>query len=74
MVDSPWLILAPAPELRNWERETFLASGGNLCNEDHDHLACGDIEFLWASTAFAKAGCTVLGQCEQVIIRAGRWQ
>ena len=29
---------------------------------------------MWASTAFEKKGRTVLGQCEQVMLRAGGWQ
>ncbi len=29
---------------------------------------------MWASSAFAKKGRTVLGQCEEVMLRAGGWQ
>lgn len=67
-------ILAPAPELSAWAQETILAEDSPLHNPDHAHLLDADIGFLWASSAFAKRGRTVVGQAEQVMIRAGGWQ
>lgn len=67
-------ILAPAHDLAAWTQETILAEDGLLHNPDHIHLLDADIGFLWASSAFAKRGRTVVGQAEQVMVRAGGWQ
>ncbi|QDJ52822.1 putative metallopeptidase [Bordetella hinzii] len=64
----------PAPELLAWVEQTILAQGGPLHNSDHAHLVDADLAFLWAPSAFEKAGRTVLGQAEQVMFRAGGWQ
>lgn len=72
--DFVCITLAPAPELSDWAQETILADTGPLHNPDHAHLIDADIGFLWASSAFAKRGRTVVGQAEQVMIRAGGWQ
>lgn len=64
----------PAPEVGAWVEAQMLADGGPLHNPDHQHLIGADLVFLWASQAFSKAGRTVLGQAEQVMIRAGGWQ
>lgn len=74
LFDSPLMTFAPAPELRSWAAAMFLADGGALHNPDHEHLQHADIEFLWASSGFAKQGRFVLGQCEEVTFRAGPWQ
>ncbi|BCD88046.1 hypothetical protein PSm6_44530 [Pseudomonas solani] len=66
--------LVPAPELREWVMATFIREGARLFNEDHAHLAEADLEFMWASTAYRKAGRMVLGQAEQVAFRVGGWQ
>ena len=72
--DLPYARLAPAPELIAWVQACILADGGPLHNPDHFHLIDADLEFLWASQAFTKQGRTVLGQCEEVMFRAGGWQ
>lgn len=72
--DLFYAILAPAPELGVWAQEIILSEDGPLHNPDHAHLLDADICFLWASSAFAKRGRTVVGQAEQVMIRAGGWQ
>lgn len=74
LFESPWLAFMPAPAVRAWAISTFVAGGGQLHNEDHQHLEFASIEFLWASGGFAKQGRTVLGQCEEVTFRAGPWQ
>ncbi|PWF25045.1 putative metallopeptidase [Corticimicrobacter populi] len=66
--------LRPAPEIGDWIRANILEEGGALYNPDHSHLIDADLCFLWASTAFTKQGRTVLGQCEQLMFRAGGWQ
>ena len=67
-------ILSPAPELKEWVNEQIISDSGEIHNPDHWHLEDADIEFMWATTAFAKKGKTVLGQCEQLMFRAGGWQ
>ncbi|MBN5380608.1 hypothetical protein JY493_26140, partial [Serratia marcescens] len=47
---------------------------GSLFNPDHSHLADADLRFMWASSAFEKKGRHVLGQAEEVAMRAGGWQ
>ena len=66
--------LVPAPDVAAWVHDTILADTGRLLNPDHAHLLDADIGFLWASSAFTKRGRTVVGQAEQVMIRAGGWQ
>jgi hypothetical protein len=68
------MALVPAPDVRTWAFSTFVNEGGQLHNEDHQHLEYARIEFLWASAGFVKQGRTVLGQCEEVTFRAGPWQ
>ncbi|WP_338678928.1 putative metallopeptidase [Janthinobacterium sp. TB1-E2] len=64
----------PAPEVLKWVRSTILTERGALYNEDHAHLECADVHFMWAPMGFVKAGRTVLGQCEEVTFRCGPWQ
>jgi hypothetical protein len=66
--------LIPAPEILEWVNEHVISDDGQLSNPDHFHLADADLCFLWASSAFEKQGRTVLGQAEQVAMRAGGWQ
>jgi hypothetical protein len=74
LFESPYLTFAPAPDLLEWARITFILDGAPLRNEDHQHTEFADLQFLWASGGFAKQGRTVLGQCEEVTFRAGPWQ
>ncbi|AUU90254.1 hypothetical protein C2U55_14790 [Enterobacteriaceae bacterium ENNIH3] len=71
---APYIRLAPADGVWQWVQEQIIAESGHLHNPDHFHLADADIAFMWASSAFAKKGRTVLGQCEEVMMRAGGWQ
>jgi len=71
---SIFTALRPAPEIGEWVQRNILGEGGPLYNPDHSHLIDADLCFLWASNAFTKQGRTVLGQCEQVMFRAGGWQ
>lgn len=66
--------LIPAPEIAEWVDAHIISKEGHLHNRDHDHLAGADIRFMWASSAFTKKGRTVLGQAEEVMLRAGGWQ
>jgi hypothetical protein len=69
-----YMALTPAREVADWMRKNILATDGALHNPDHAHLMDADLCFLWASSAYVKAGRGVLGQAEQVMFRAGGWQ
>ncbi|MFT0533258.1 hypothetical protein ACMHYJ_10600 [Castellaniella hirudinis] len=56
------MILAPAPDLDARTQDSILAEDGPIHNPDHIRLLDADIGFLWASSAFAKRGRTVVGQ------------
>lgn len=66
--------LAPAPEVWDWVTRQILANTGSIHNEDHAHLIDANIGVLWASSGFTKQGRVVLGQAEQIMLRAGGWQ
>lgn len=74
LIESLYTTLQPAPEMGQWVKDTILSEDGPLHNPDHAHLIDADLCFLWASSAFAKQGRTVVGQAEQVMFRAGGWQ
>ncbi|MGE1562087.1 putative metallopeptidase [Pantoea septica] len=71
---APYIKLVPAVGVREWVTEQIISEDGVLHNPDHMHLLQADIAFLWAATAFTKQGRTVLGQAEEVAMRAGGWQ
>ncbi|MGE8453050.1 MAG: putative metallopeptidase [Pseudomonadales bacterium] len=52
----------------------ILADDGRIHNPEHAHLIDADLVFLWAPGGFTKAMKTVIGQAEEVMIRAGGWQ
>lgn len=70
----PYTRIIPATEIGNWVNLHILSEEGRIHNPDHIHLLDADVAFMWASGAFEKKGRYVLGQCEQVMLRAGGWQ
>ncbi|RQZ76407.1 hypothetical protein NFI99_23660 [Burkholderia glumae] len=73
--ESNWLRpIAPADGLAEWVQATFLADGAPLRNPDHGHLVDADIAYLWAAVGNTRQMRRVIGQCEEVMIRAGGWQ
>ncbi|MCB8013380.1 hypothetical protein I7X33_08345 [Klebsiella pneumoniae] len=70
----PYTRLIPAAEIGEWVNQNILSEEGRIHNPDHAHLLDADVAFMWASGSFAKSGRIVLGQCEQVMMRAGGWQ
>ncbi|HHS9530465.1 TPA: putative metallopeptidase [Raoultella ornithinolytica] len=70
----PFITIIPANEVYSWVSDNILMESGYLYNPDHFHLHMADIAFMWASNAFDKRGRVVLGQCEEVMLRAGGWQ
>lgn len=71
---TPYIQLIPAGEVLEWINAQIISDDGDLSNPDHFHLADADIGIMWASSAFEKQGRAVLGQAEQVAMRAGGWQ
>lgn len=71
---QPYTRLIPANEVHEWINCHILNVSGNIHNPDHIHLIDADLCFLWASDSFMKKGRSVLGQAEQVMLRAGGWQ
>lgn len=74
LLESPWLILRPAPEVWEWIQREIIDTTGSIHNEEHAHLIDASVGVMWASSSFAKKGRSVLGQAEQLMIRAGGWQ
>lgn len=65
---------APAPQVVEWIRASLLDVAAPLYNTDHGHLEFADFDVLWAPGGFVQAGRTVLGQCEELSFRCGKWQ
>ena len=74
LMDNPYAVLAPAPDVLEWIRREVLNEGGAIYNQDHRHLIDADLQVLWANNGFTKQGRAVIGQAEQVMFRAGGWQ
>ncbi|MFS9578673.1 putative metallopeptidase [Klebsiella quasipneumoniae] len=70
----PYTQIIPSSEISEWVNQNILSEEGRIHNPDHIHLLDADVAFMWASGAFEKKGRYVLGQCEQVMLRAGGWQ
>ncbi|THD53202.1 hypothetical protein ERD95_06090 [Enterobacteriaceae bacterium ML5] len=70
----PYIALMPAEDIAEWVNANILDEEGELHNPDHIHLVNADVQFMWASNAFTKKGRTILGQAEEVAMRAGGWQ
>lgn len=68
---QPYTRLIPANEVHEWVNRQILIDTGSIHNPDHEHLLEADLCFMWASDSFAKKGRLVLGQAEQVMLRAG---
>lgn len=64
----------PASGVGEWVQSEILANDGRIHNQDHGHLIDADLVFLWAPGGFTKAMRSVIGQAEEVMIRAGGWQ
>lgn len=73
-VPKPYISIIPANEVHDWLHSHVLSDAGDLHNPDHQYLLEADLCFLWASNAFEKKGRSVLGQAEEVAMRAGGWQ
>lgn len=66
-------LFAPAPDLREWVNETFIAEEAELVNEDHAHLRQAEIGFLWTNVENTKRHRTILGQCQLVNESGDKW-
>jgi hypothetical protein len=65
--------VAPAPELADWIKATFLDEGGPLENSEHAHLQNAHIGALWHASALIKNGRQVIGRCELVTLTGDAW-
>lgn len=63
----------PAPELRTWALETFVAESGALHNPAHLHLQQAHVGFLWTAVENVRQGRQVLGQAEMPNPKGGKW-
>ncbi len=73
--DSNWIRhIVPADGVAEWVSDTLLREGAALHNPDHSHLVDADIAYLWAVVENVRQMRRVVGQCEEVVIRAGGWQ
>ena len=68
LLDSPFLILGPAPEVWEWIQSEILADTGSIHNPEHAHLSDANIGVLWASSSFTKKGRHVLGQAQVLAV------
>lgn len=66
--------IAPADGVAEWVQQSFLEEGAPLFNAEHEHLFFADIAYLWAAVENTRQMRRVVGQCEEVMIRAGGWQ
>lgn len=69
-------LFVPAPCVLRWARETFIESihGSPLHNEDHIHLAMGNLGVLWTNAENARHGRTIVGTAEIPSIQGSKWQ
>lgn len=74
LLESVFTRLEPAEGVAEWVQEQVLAETGRIHNPEHAHLIDADIKFLWASGGFTQKTRRVIGQAEEVMIRAGGWQ
>jgi hypothetical protein len=56
---------APAPEMVEWVRATFIEDDGQLFNPDHLHLQSASIGMLWTNVSNSRKGRHIVGQCEE---------
>jgi len=71
-LDAP--SVAPAPDVAEWARATFIEEDAELLNEEHQHLRFARVGFLWTRVGNGRHGRTIVGQCEVGQPRAmGRW-
>lgn len=60
-----WTVsFVPAPEIEAWSRSAFIGEAASIRNEDHDHLECATMGFLWTSIPNTRQGRRIIGQAE----------
>lgn len=75
ILDQNWLILfMPDKSLWQWVIDNLISESSPLHNPDHAHLADANVGFLWTNTENSSKGRQVIGQCEELIFRCGKWQ
>ncbi|MCO4316329.1 hypothetical protein M8997_003970 [Phyllobacterium sp. 21LDTY02-6] len=56
---------APAPQLVEWARATFINEDAKLFNPDHFHLNSASLGILWTNVSNTRKGRSIIGQCEE---------
>lgn len=70
----PWkAAFAPAPDLADWARETFLDEERETYNPDHAHLQNVDIGWLWTTAVHMQQGKRVVGQARMMGPPQQKW-
>lgn len=64
---------ARAADLEAWLRATFVEFGGQLYNEEHDHLQAAMVGALWTSEANARHMNRIVGQAEMPTFQGAKW-
>lgn len=64
---------APAPELAEWAKATFISTGAPLHNPDHEHLADAHIGFLWTTVGLTRHMHAIAGQAEIPRAQGNKW-
>lgn len=59
------ITFAPAPELVEWVRATFINEDAKLFNPDHFHLNSASLGILWTNVSNSRKGRHIVGQCEE---------
>lgn len=59
------ITFAPAPELVEWARATFISEDAKLFNPDHFHLNSASLGILWTNVSNSRKGRHIVGQCEE---------
>lgn len=73
LLDPGLNLFAPAPDVVEWIRSTFIDPGAPLENEDHEHLAAAVIGVVWASSPAKANGLDVVGMAEAPMLRGKAW-
>jgi hypothetical protein len=63
----------PAPRLASWAQETFIVSGSELENEDHEHLRDAHIAFVWTTVPAQRHMNQIVGQAERPKFQGAKW-
>jgi hypothetical protein len=73
LIEAPNGMFRAAHDLTDWVRETFIDDGGNLTNDEHEHLQGADIGFLWTNIENTRRNRLILGQAALMPPTGDKW-